>query len=96
MDWKSIYMRCDCHAETIEFNKITHSDGDTSYEINVVDSYCGYDFMGLKNRFKRAWKAFFEQPICYTGLFTEDKTKIRQFFVDCIALIDDTTSTHNS
>ena len=85
---REVCLRCEDHAETVEFVRYDYDDGNTNYEINVVDSYCGYDLMGIKNRFKRAWKAFWAKPVCYTGVFVEEPLRIQQFLYDCNSLMN--------
>lgn len=89
MNISEITLRCEDHAETVEFLKFTYDDdNDVDYEINIVDSYCGYDFMGIKNRFKRAWHAFWAKPICYTGIFVKDETRMKTFLENCLKLMN--------
>ena len=84
---REVCLRCEDHAETVEFVRYDFDDGSTNYEINIVDSYCGYDLMGIKNRFKRAWKAFWAKPVCYTGVFVEDPQRMHKFILDCDTLM---------
>lgn len=88
-DIKSIYLRCDDHAEVLAFNRYEFENGDIDFEINIEDSYFGGDYMGIKGRFKRAWKAFFAKPICYTGVYVENAERIQTFFKECINIIDE-------
>lgn len=88
MESKSLYIKCDDSAETVVFTKYIYKDGDVDYEINVEDSYCGGDYMGISGRFKRAWKAFWAKPICYTGIYVEDESRIRKFLEDCLNLMN--------
>ena len=89
--YQDIYLRCEDHAETVVFSKHTWNDGDVDYEITIEDSYCGGDYMGLKGRFKRAWMAFFANPICYTGIYCEEKERVKKFLKDCLDLIENDT-----
>ena len=86
---KEVTLRCEDNAETVEFCKYKYLDGEINYEINIVDSYCGHDLMGIKNRFKRAWKAFWAKPICYTGVYVEDPSRMKTFIEDCLALLNE-------
>lgn len=88
-DLKEVYLRCNDHAETVQFIKYEWKDNTTDFEFNIMDSYCGYDFMGIKNRFKRAWRAFWAKPICYTGVFCEGEERVRKFLTDCLNTMDD-------
>lgn len=88
MNVKDVYLRCDDHAETVVFSRFDYNDGDIDYELNIADSYCGGDYIGIKGRFKRAWKAFWSKPIYYTGVYCEDEKRMRKFLEDCIKLMD--------
>ena len=90
---KEVYLRCTDHAETIQFTKFEWKDGSADYELNVLDSYCGYDLMGIKNRFKRAWKAFWAKPVCYTGVYCDDKEKMKRFLSDCLYIVEEENET---
>ena len=89
----SVYLRCVDHAEMAVFTKFDWGfDGkerDINYELTIEDSYCGGDYMGIKGRFKRAWKAFWAKPLCYTGVYCEDKGKMKKFLTDCLELINE-------
>lgn len=84
---RNVYMRCDDSAEAIIFHKYEYENNKTSYEIAVEDAYCGGDFMGIEGRFKRAWRAFFAKPICYTGIYSDDKDRMQNFLEECLSLI---------
>ena len=90
---KDFYLRCDCHEECVVFSKHTFRDDDTDYEISIEDSYCSGDLMGVKNRFKRAWKAFWARPICYTSIYCQDGDRMRKFLEDCLKLMDEDKKT---
>ena len=45
--------------------------------------------IGVKGRFKRAWKAFWAKPLCYTGVYCEDKEKMKKFLINCLELINE-------
>lgn len=79
---KSATLRCDDNAEAVVFTRYDY-DNDVDYEITIEDSYCGGDFMGIKGRFKRAWRAFWAKPICYTGIYVEDPEKMLAFLEEC-------------
>lgn len=87
---KTVTLRCDDNAEAVVFSRYTYDKlNETDYEINVEDSYCGGDYMGIKGRFKRAWHAFFAKPVYYAGIYSGDKEKIRKWLTDCLELLDD-------
>lgn len=83
---KNIFLQCDCNAETAVFTRFDDVFG-VDYELSIEDAYCRRDFMGIKGRFKRAWKAFFAKPLCYTSVYCEDKNKMRKFLEDCLSLM---------
>lgn len=85
---KEVYLPCDDHAETVVFSKHAWSDGDVDYEITIEDAYCGGDFMGIKGRFKRAWKAFWAKPVSYTGIYCQDEERMKGFLKDCLNLME--------
>ena len=87
---KSIFLKCDCHAETVVFTRFNwdFKDDDVNYEFTIEDSYCGGNFMGIKGRFKRAWMAFWAKPISYTGVYVEDPDRMRKFLQDCLELME--------
>ena len=86
---KEVFFKCDDHAETAVFTCWEFKDDDINYEFTIEDSYCGGDYMGIKGRFKRAWCAFWAKPIYYSGVFTEDKERMKKFLEDCLELIGD-------
>ena len=84
-----IMLRCDDGAEAVTFNKYTFADGDVSYEINIEDSFIGGGYRGVFGRIKRAWDAFWAKPVYYSGIYTDDREKIRTFLYDCLELVDE-------
>jgi hypothetical protein len=86
---KDIYLRCDDHAEMVVFSRHDWRDGDLDYELTIEDAYCGGDYMGIKGRFKRAWRAFWAKPIYYSGVYCQDGQRMRKFLEDCLSLMDD-------
>lgn len=88
MKVKQITLRCDDYAEACVFTKYVHDQIDTDYEITIEDSYTGGDYRGFFGRLKRARKAFIDKPVVYTGIYCEDKEKMKKFLIDCLELID--------
>ena len=93
MKFDNVTLRCDDGAEAVVFTKYhfySNSEKATefNYEICIEDDYVGGDYKGFFGRIKRAWRAFWDKPVVYTGIYTEDKKKMRQFLVDCLNLID--------
>ena len=88
MKFDKVTLRCDDGAEAVVFTKYTHHILDIDYEICVEDSYTGGDYKGFFGRIKRAWRAFWDKPVVYAGIYCEDKEKMRKFLCDCLDLID--------
>ena len=84
---KQITLRCDDGQEAVVFTQYIFSEDDINYEINVEDSYQGHIYSGLLGRFRRAWAAFRAKPVIYTGIFTEDPIKMKNFLTDCLKLM---------
>lgn len=89
MNSKNIYLRCKDNAETVVFTKYIWKDGLIDYELSIEDSYCGGDYMGITGRFKRAWRAFWSKPVCYTGVYCEDEKRVKKFLNDCLDLLEE-------
>lgn len=90
MNIKSITLRCEDNQEAVVFNKYEYGkDYSTDFEINVEDNYVGKSYRGLFGRIKRAWAMFVDKPVVYTGIYCEDKEKMKKFLTDCLALIDE-------
>lgn len=86
---KDVYLRCDDHAECVVFSRHDWERTDISYEFTIEDSYCGGDYMGIKGRFKRAWKAFWAKPVYYSGVYCQDGKRMRKFLEDCLSLMNE-------
>ena len=100
MKQEHITLRCEDGAEAVVFGKYTFKTliytneptnsikEDISYEINIQDDYVGGDYRGFFGRLKRAWRAFWDKPVVYTGIYCEDERKMRQFLYDCLDLVN--------
>lgn len=84
---KEVNMRCDCHAEMASFCRHDWQNGEVDYELAIEDAYCGGDYIGIKGRFKRAWRAFWAKPICYAEVYCEDGKRMKKFLEDCLGLM---------
>ena len=82
-DFETVTLRCNDNAEALVFTRHKFHNGDVDFEFSIEDSYCGGDFMGIKGRFKRAWRAFWAKPICYTGVYIEDPEQVWSFLEQC-------------
>lgn len=99
MSTEQVVLRCEDKQEAVVFSKYTYksimklTDGQVKlndgYEIMVEDSYVGGDYKGFFGRIRRAWRAFTAKPVVYTGIYCEDKEKMRKFLSDCLSLIDE-------
>ena len=89
MKQEHITLRCEDGAEAVVFTKYTYKyDNSVSYDISVEDDYIGGDYKGFFGRIKRAWRAFWDKPVVYTGIYCEDKDKMKKFLIDCLNLVD--------
>ena len=73
----------------VVFTKYNWNDSETNYEFSIEDSYCGGDYMDIKGRFKRAWRAFWKKSICYTGVYCQDGKRMKKFLKDCLDLMEE-------
>ncbi len=100
MTTKQIFLRCEDCSEAVVFSKYTfkimYSNPDetgmkeeSNYEITIEDSYVGGDYRGFFGRIKRAWKAFWDKPVVYTGIYCEDKDNIRSFLTGCLDMLEE-------
>lgn len=85
---QNVFLRCDDHAETAVFARYDWEPDDINYALSIQDAYCGGDYMGINGRFKRAWKAFWAKPVCYSEVFCEDGERMKSFLKACLAMID--------
>lgn len=88
---KVVSLRCEDCAEVISLIRHNWSNGDVDYEIVVEDAYCGGGYSGFFGRIRRAWSAFWAQPISYTGVYIEGKDRVRDFLEECMQLIANET-----
>lgn len=86
---REVNMRCDCCAEMVTFIRHNWENSNPSYELTIEDAYCGGDYMGIKGRFKRAWRAFWAKPVYYSGVYCEDSTRMREFLQGCRDLMNE-------
>lgn len=92
MKFDTVTLRCNDGAEAVVFTRYIYNSivkNNIDYEIIVEDSYTGGDYKGFFGRVKRAWRAFWDKPVVYTGIYCEDADKMRKFLQDCINLIDE-------
>lgn len=79
---KTVTIRCDDNAEAVVFSKYI-------MKISFEDSYCGGDFKGVIGRFKRAWMAFWNKSVCYTGIYCESgRDRVGSFLKECLELVE--------
>ena len=99
MKQTQVILRCEDGQEAVVFERysfssiMTLTDGavklNDDYEIRIEDNYVGGEYKGFFGRIRRAWRAFTAKPVNYTGIYCEDKAKIRKFLTDCLDLIDE-------
>ena len=58
-------------------------------QYDVIVCGGGGDYMGIKGRFKRAWKAFWAKPVCYNEVYCMDGKRMRKFLEDCLNLMEE-------
>ena len=92
MKQEQITLRCEDGAEVAVFTKYhfytKNNTNDFNYEFTIEDSYTGGDYKGFFGRLRRAWRAFWDKPVVYTGIYCEDENKMRKFLIDCLKVID--------
>lgn len=91
MKTKNLTLRCADNAEALVFTQFNYEDTTypNDYEVNIEDSYCGGDYMGINGRFKRAWHAFWAKPIYYSGICISNKEDLKKWLEDCLAIINE-------
>lgn len=82
-------IRCDDNAEALVFTKLCFKNDKPFYSLDVEDSYCRADYMGIRGRFKRASHAFFAKPIVYSGICIQDGDRLEMFLKDCLAAVQE-------
>ena len=87
MNGKQVTIRCNDGQEAAVFSRYDFNNSNSTYEISFEDSYIGGNYKGFFGRLKRAWRAFINKPVVYTGIYCEDKETIRKFLADCISLV---------
>ena len=87
MNGKQVTIRCNDGQEAVVFSRYDFNNLNCTYEISFEDSYIGGNYKGFFGRLKRAWRAFINKPVIYTGVYCEDKEKMKKFLADCISLV---------
>ena len=93
MKQETITLRCKDEQEAVVFHRYDYEHLNTYYELAFEDSYIGGDYRGFFGRIRRAWKSFWDKPVVYTGIYCDDKEKIRKFLTNCLALVDNIEET---
>ena len=89
MKYKNVYLPCDDNMEIAVFTKYDWYNDKSDYALSIEDAYCGGNNAGIKNRFKRAWYAFWAKPICYADIVCVDKERMKKFLQDCLNIIEE-------
>lgn len=86
-DVKTVMIRCDDNIEALLFRKYKY-DGD--YTFTIEDAYSGTNYRGISGRIKRAWKAFWNKPVIYNGIYCggEGRDRVRNFLKECLELAE--------
>ena len=87
---KTASIRCDDHAETLEFTRTTWREGGDWFDFSIKDGYIGKrEEHGLFSRFRRAWKAFRNKPIVWAEIIVTDKARAEAFLRECLTILHD-------
>lgn len=95
---RTVSIRCDDHAENVSFTVFSwagvisnakESGFNDFYELNFEDAFIGDAlYLGFFGRIRRAWRAFCNKPVTYTGICIMDKEKMQNFFLDCLKAME--------
>ena len=69
MKEKYIRVRCNCACSVIEFVRTDWEDGDTDYNISVLDSRYDHNVNGIWNRLRRAFGVLVGKPVYFNDVF---------------------------
>lgn len=63
-----VRVKCDCGCCVIEFARYDWDDGETDYNISVLDSRYDHNVNGLLGRVRRALGVLVGKPICFNDV----------------------------
>lgn len=63
-----VRVKCDCGCCVIEFARYDWDDGETDYNISVLDSRYDHNVNGLLGRVRRAFGVLVGKPICFNDV----------------------------
>ena len=87
-EYKEVSLRCLDYDENLVLKKFYYPDEEKWYEFTIEDSYCGGNYLGILGRFKRAWKAFWSEPVSYARVCCDNEETLRTFIIDCLNIIE--------
>lgn len=74
MKEKYIRVRCDCSCSVIEFVRTDWEDGDTDYNISVLDSRYDHNINGIWNRLRRAFGVLVGKPVYFNDVCLDSES----------------------
>ena len=96
---EQVVLRCEDGQEAVVFSKYTYkniskaTEGKVNlkngFELMFEDSYIGGDYKGFFGRVRRAWRAFWDKPVVYTGIYCADEDRMKQFLYSCVDIMND-------
>ena len=87
-DIRTVEIRCVDHAENLIMMRIDDEGYPSYFAFSIEDAYLDCDHTGFFSRWKRAWHAFWDKPICYAEVIVQDEERLRKFLLDCLALTE--------
>lgn len=82
-------IECTDRAEMLVFDRTVWAKDDELLTFSIMDRYLGKrEYHGLRGRFWRAWRAFWEKPICYAEIVAGTKERTKEFLYQCLTILD--------
>ena len=79
---KVVAFPCDCGCCHFLVTKTIFYNGETDYDISVVDSYYDHDANSLFGRLKRAAKALFGKKVYFNDVYMQGDERFDDFLDD--------------
>ena len=76
---KNVAIPCDCGCCHFLVTKTIFYDGETDYDISVVDSRYDHGVNSLSGRLRRAFKALFGKTVCFNDVFLQGDERFDEF-----------------
>lgn len=87
LKFDSAILQCDDYRETLVFIRDRSELCESGYEFLIQDGYAHNYYESFWGRLKLAWRTFKGKPTNYTGIYTEDKEKVKNFLEQCLNMI---------